>query len=203
MLHSLLLRLRALLTRSRHRQQLADELAFHQAMLEERFVNEGLPPEEAAPAARRRFGSAPRRQERVAELWQWTWLENLARDVSYAARLARIYGCRGDYAGTRHWREYGYFLGLRRLPAAAAAGAAPGADGSAQSAEVRLHASPALQQPPYTSRGFRDDLGVKPHISGRTRQVGHTRGAGYVRERQLLSCDGSTGGAWPHASPQR
>jgi predicted permease len=89
MLHSFLLRLRALLTRSRHRQQLADELAFHQAMLEDRFVNEGLPPEEAARAARRRFGSAPRRLERLAELWQWTWLENLARDVSYAARLLR------------------------------------------------------------------------------------------------------------------
>jgi predicted permease len=89
MLHSFLLRLRALLTRSRHRQQLADELAFHQAMLEDRFVSEGLPPEEAARAARRRFGSAPRRLERLAELWQWTWLENLARDVSYAARLLR------------------------------------------------------------------------------------------------------------------
>jgi predicted permease len=89
MLHSFLLRLRAMLHRSRHRQQLADELAFHQAMLEDYFVSEGLPPEEAARAARRRFGSAPRRLERLTELWQWTWLENVARDVTYAARLLR------------------------------------------------------------------------------------------------------------------
>jgi predicted permease len=89
MLHSFLLKLRTLFTQRRHRQQLADELAFHQAMLEDRFADEGLSPEEAAKAARRRLGSSSRWQERVAELWQWAWLENLARDFSYATRLLR------------------------------------------------------------------------------------------------------------------
>ena len=68
---------------------MADELAFHQAMLREKLLREGLPPQEIDNVARRRFGRAGKWHERLRELWQFRRIENLARDVSYSVRVLR------------------------------------------------------------------------------------------------------------------
>jgi predicted permease len=66
---------------------MADELEFHQEMLRSKYLREGMPTREAARAARRRMGDARRWQERLREVWQFQWLENLVRDVRFSARL--------------------------------------------------------------------------------------------------------------------
>jgi predicted permease len=68
---------------------MADELAFHQAMLQSKLVRQGTSQADADAATRRAFGNASRWQERLRELWQFRSLENLGRDVSFSARVLR------------------------------------------------------------------------------------------------------------------
>src|SRR4051794_10368999 len=68
---------------------MADELAFHQTMLREKLLRQGVSPAEIDLATRRRFGHAGKWHERLRELWQLRGVENLARDVSYSARVLR------------------------------------------------------------------------------------------------------------------
>ena len=56
-LHSLRLRLRALIRRSRLEQDLQDEMAFHLAMREEKERQAGTPADQARIRARRQFGN--------------------------------------------------------------------------------------------------------------------------------------------------
>jgi predicted permease len=88
-LHEFLLRLKALLLKRRMDRDMADELAFHQAMLRERMLREGVPQQDADAATRRTFGNPGRWHERLRELWQFRWLEDLERDVSYSTRVLR------------------------------------------------------------------------------------------------------------------
>src|SRR5579862_2414142 len=88
-LHEFLLRAKALLFKRRMDRDMAEELAFHQAMLKDKLVREGLSQADADSATRRRFGNTSRWHERLRELWQFRWLENLMRDVSYATRVLR------------------------------------------------------------------------------------------------------------------
>jgi predicted permease len=88
-LHEFMLRVRALWTKRRLDRELAEELEFHQAMMREKLVREGMAPEQAQIQARRAFGDAARWQERLRELWQFQRLENLLRDASYALRQLR------------------------------------------------------------------------------------------------------------------
>src|SRR6185437_7371316 len=69
--------------------EMAEELEFHQAMLRERLLRQGLPKPEVNQAARRTFGDAGRWHERLRELWQFRGLENLLRDISFSARLLK------------------------------------------------------------------------------------------------------------------
>ncbi len=88
-LHEILLRVKALFLKRRMERDMADELAFHQALLREKLLRQGASPEEAVTATRQRFGNPTRWHERLRELWQFRWLENLLRDVSFSARVLR------------------------------------------------------------------------------------------------------------------
>ncbi|WP_158748088.1 hypothetical protein [Acidobacterium sp. S8] len=88
-LNELLLRLKAIFRRGRMDRDMADELSFHQAMLREKLLREGMPQGEVGRATRRAFGNADRWHERLRELWQFRSIENFARDISFSARLLR------------------------------------------------------------------------------------------------------------------
>src|SRR4249919_958758 len=83
------LRIKALFFKRRLDRDLADELAFHEAMLKEKLLRQGVPQSEVEVATRRRFGNPSRWRERLRELWQFRSLENFARDVSFSARVLR------------------------------------------------------------------------------------------------------------------
>ena len=88
-LHEFLLRAKALILKRRMDRDMADELAFHQAMLKDKLLREGVTQADVDAATRRRFGNTSRWHERLRELWQFRWLENLMRDVTYSARILR------------------------------------------------------------------------------------------------------------------
>ena len=62
------------------------EVAAHVACLEEEFVNQGLTPEQARAAARRRLGGVLRTRERHREARSLRWLDNLRLDLRDARR---------------------------------------------------------------------------------------------------------------------
>src|SRR5215471_7043413 len=66
---------------------MAEELEFHQAMLREKLLRQGVSEEAVDGAARQRFGNAVKWHERLRELWQFRTLENLWRDFSFSMRL--------------------------------------------------------------------------------------------------------------------
>ena len=76
------LRLKALFHRRKLDRDLDDELEFHLAMKQERT---GTTPEEA----RRAFGNLTRLKERCRDLWSFTSIEALWRDLRYASRTLR------------------------------------------------------------------------------------------------------------------
>jgi predicted permease len=88
-LHEFLLRLKTLFRKRRMDREMADELEFHQAMLKEKLVRQGVMREDVDSATRRSFGNASRWHERLRELWQFRSLENLGRDVSFSLRVLR------------------------------------------------------------------------------------------------------------------
>lgn len=88
-LHEFLLRLKALFHKRRMEREMADELAFHQAMLQDKYLRQGVAMSDVGAEARRKFGSASKWHERLRELWQFRRLENFGRDVRYAARVLR------------------------------------------------------------------------------------------------------------------
>ena len=88
-LHEFLGRLKSLVHKRRIERDIAEELEFHQTHLRDRLRREGTPDAEVDAVARRAFGNAGRWQERLRELRQFGWLENLLRDISFSARLLR------------------------------------------------------------------------------------------------------------------
>jgi predicted permease len=88
-LHPFFLRIKSLFQRPKVEREFAEELEFHQALLRERLSRQGVPPAELELATRRTFGNESRWHERLTELWQFHTLENLRRDLSFAARLLR------------------------------------------------------------------------------------------------------------------
>ena len=57
-LHEFLLRLKAIFQKRRLDRDMADELAFHQVMLQHKLVRQGVPQAEADAQTRRAFGDA-------------------------------------------------------------------------------------------------------------------------------------------------
>ena len=88
-LHEFLLRVKFLFHRRRSDREMAQELEFHQAMLREKLLRQGVTHAQAAAQARQTFGNAARWHERLRELWQLRTLENLLRDVSFSFRLLK------------------------------------------------------------------------------------------------------------------
>jgi hypothetical protein len=74
------LRLKALFQKRRMDREMAEELAFHQAMLREMLL-QGISEGEVDRATRRRFGNPMRWHERLRQLWQFRTLEALLRVI--------------------------------------------------------------------------------------------------------------------------
>ena len=88
-MHAFLLRIKSLFRRRRMDREMAEELAFHQELMEKKLVAHGLPADRAAYETRRDFGSQERWHERLRELWQFRSFEILKRDVLFSMRLLR------------------------------------------------------------------------------------------------------------------
>ncbi len=75
--------------RRRLEQDLRRELEYHLERRVEDLRNEGRSDAEARRLAAVEFGGIVAVQEEVRETWTWRWLENVSRDLRYAARTLR------------------------------------------------------------------------------------------------------------------
>ena len=82
-----LFRLKSLLHKRRLDRDLAEELAFHQAMAREKLMREGATPQPAEAVASVQSGDATGWTESFRDGWQFQTLGNLLRDVRFSARL--------------------------------------------------------------------------------------------------------------------
>jgi predicted permease len=87
--HEFLGRLKALLSKGSTDREISEELAFHQAMLREKLLREGIPAAEIDLTTRRTFGNPTRWHERLREVRQFRLLESLSRDIAFSVRLLR------------------------------------------------------------------------------------------------------------------
>ena len=86
-------RLKTLFRRRDTEAEMAEELRFHLEQRAADLAADGVPADEAARAARKKFGNLASVQERAREAHGWGWLERLAKDLRFAARqLARAPG---------------------------------------------------------------------------------------------------------------
>ena len=88
-LRALRLRLSALLGRSRHDDELSEEIQAHLELLTEQHVRRGLSLDEARWAARRDFGSVDQIKEQYRDQRGWPTLEAIWLDLRYALRIFR------------------------------------------------------------------------------------------------------------------
>ncbi len=76
-----------------HRRQLnaelTEELELHRARRQQALEDDGLPPAEAARAARRALGNVTLAREDAREVWIWRRVERLWADLRYAVRSLR------------------------------------------------------------------------------------------------------------------
>jgi putative ABC transport system permease protein len=82
-------KLRALTRRRPDDEAFEQEIDLHMRLLEERFRNRGLGPEEARLEARRAFGGIQQLKEEHREMRTGRWLTEAAQDVSHASRMLR------------------------------------------------------------------------------------------------------------------
>ena len=73
-------KLQALFRRRKLQGELNEELAFHIEMRERKFVEQGMPPEEAKRAARLYFGNLTLTREDSRQFWGFRWLDELGQD---------------------------------------------------------------------------------------------------------------------------
>jgi len=78
-------------TRKQSDDDFAREIDAHIDLETDRLVEEGLTPDEARTAARRRFGNVTAVRERHYEAGRLLWLDHLAQDLRCAARNLRRY----------------------------------------------------------------------------------------------------------------
>jgi hypothetical protein len=72
--------------RSQFDRELEDEIQFHIETRAGELESEGVPANEALDRARREFGPRARSAEDSRAAWQFSWLEDLWRDLVYGAR---------------------------------------------------------------------------------------------------------------------
>ncbi|HKW97997.1 MAG TPA: ABC transporter permease [Bryobacteraceae bacterium] len=75
--------------RGERERELERELRDHLELEVEEQRDAGLPPEEARYAARRALGNAAVVKEEVRDMWRWTAIGRLGRDLRYGVRLMR------------------------------------------------------------------------------------------------------------------
>lgn len=75
--------------RGQFERNLAEEMDEHLRMKEKDLQEDGMAPDEARQAARRRFGNAPLLRERSRDAWGLVWLDNLLQDLRYGLRQLR------------------------------------------------------------------------------------------------------------------
>jgi predicted permease len=82
-------RLGMVVRRERFDHELDEEMRLHRELKERELMAGGVEKDEAAYAARRAFGNATVLRERGREAWGWRWLQDLATDVRFGARVLR------------------------------------------------------------------------------------------------------------------
>ena len=82
-------RVRMLLSRRQFDVDLEEEMRLHLELRQREKIAAGLTPDEASAAARRRFGNTTYLREESHIAWGWEWLEHLAQDLRYGARMLR------------------------------------------------------------------------------------------------------------------
>lgn len=82
-------RVRFLLNRRQREQDIDEEMRLHIALRAEEHQAEGVPADEAARAAQRRFGNTTLHREEGAETWGWAWLDSFTQDMRYGFRSLR------------------------------------------------------------------------------------------------------------------
>ena len=75
--------------RKQRNTDLDDEIAYDLALDAEERIRSGVTPREAELAARRDFGNVGLLKEGIREMWGWTSLERLGRDIRYGWRSLR------------------------------------------------------------------------------------------------------------------
>ena len=82
-------RIKSLFRRRRLDREMAEELEFHQGLLREKLLRQGVAPSQVERTLRNTFGNPARWQERLRELWQFRSVESLMRDVTYSIRMLK------------------------------------------------------------------------------------------------------------------
>src|SRR5215469_17416937 len=83
------LRLQTLFRHDHTAQRLEDEIQFHLGQQIAENIAAGMRAQEARYAAMRTFGNPTFLKEETRDTWGWTWLEQIAGDVRYGARMLR------------------------------------------------------------------------------------------------------------------
>ena len=86
MLKALMRRMQHFGQRPQFERELDDEIQFHIEARAEELQNDGLAPAAALDQARREFGPRARMTEDTRAAWRFQWLEDVWRDLTYAAR---------------------------------------------------------------------------------------------------------------------
>src|SRR5687767_9138080 len=82
--------LRRLLTIPRRRRldaDVAEELRHHVDLRRQQLIDDGVDPRAAEREAKRMFGNEARIREQARDVWGIRWLDTLAQDARYGARL--------------------------------------------------------------------------------------------------------------------
>ena len=83
------LKLQSLFRRNRNSQRLDDEIQFHLEQQIAENIAVGMSPQDARCYAMRTFGNPTYLKEETRDTWGWNWLEQIAQDLRYAARMLR------------------------------------------------------------------------------------------------------------------
>ncbi len=85
-LRELLRRIGMLQHRGQLASELQEEMQLHLELRRQQQIESGVPANDAAAAAHRRFGNPSLLRERSYTAWGWQWLETLLQDMLYGLR---------------------------------------------------------------------------------------------------------------------
>ena len=88
-LHEFLGRAKSLFRKQRMTHEMTEELEFHQTLLRDKLLRQGVPQSQVNAIVRRTFGNPSRWHERLLELWQFQRVESLLRDIRFSLRLLK------------------------------------------------------------------------------------------------------------------